>query len=87
MLRSLNVVCYAICKVNLAYLYSIISLLHTSVHMQFHAVLHVENPISSCANINLHVTRQGHWISPFGIVYTMQDLAMKACRTIHENDY
>ena len=55
--------------------------------MQYHAVLHVEDPISSLANIHLHVTRHGHWISPHGIVYTMRDLAMEATYTVHENDY
>ena len=47
-------------KVNLAYLYGITSLLHTCTH----AVLHVENPISYHANINVHVTRHGHKIRP-----------------------
>ena len=51
------------------------------------AVLHAENPISSCSNINLHVMRCGQWISPYGIVYMTQDVAMEASYTIHKNDY
>ena len=47
----------------------------------------VENSISSCANINLQVTRHGHWLLPCVIICTMQDLAMEACYTIHKNDY
>ena len=47
-------------KVNLAYLYGITSLLHTCTHV----VLHMENPISPRANINVHVTRHGHKIRP-----------------------
>ena len=80
---NVTVVRYAMCKVNLAYLYSIISLLHTCTHAVLYSTSH-GNPISSCANINLHVTRYEHWILPRGIVYTMQDLAMEACYTIHE---
>ena len=45
--------------------------------MWCHAVLHVENPISSRANINLHVMRHGHWISPHGIVYMTRDLVVE----------
>ena len=48
------------CKVNLVYLYGITSLLHTCTH----AILRVENPISPCANINVHMTRHGHKIQP-----------------------
>ena len=55
--------------------------------MQCHAVLDMENPISSRANISLHVMGHGHWILPCGMVYTMQDLAVEACCTIHKNDY
>ena len=29
-----------------------------------HAVLHMENPISPRANINVHVTKHGHKIRP-----------------------
>ena len=52
-----------------------------------HAVLHVENPISPCANINLHVMRHGHKILLRGIVYTIRDLAVEAFCTIDKNDY
>ena len=55
------------------------------VYMWCHAVFHMENPISSRGNINLNVTRYG--ILPRGIVYMMQDLAVKASYTTHENDY
>ena len=47
-------------KVNLAYLYGITSLVHTCTH----AVLHMENPISPCTNINVHMMRHGHKIRP-----------------------
>ena len=55
------------------------------VHMWCHAVLHVKNPISSCANINLHVTRRGH-LTTHGIVYMMRDLAVETYYTMHKND-
>ena len=83
MLRNVFVVRYSMRKGNLAYLYGITSLLH----MCTHAVLHVENPISPRTNINVHVTRHGYKILLRGIVYTMRDLAVEACCTIHENDY
>ena len=65
-------------KINLAYLSDKIHF-YTCVHA--HAVPYGTsrgNPISPYTNINLHVTRDGHWISPREIVYTMQDLAVKA---------
>ena len=55
--------------------------------MQFLEVLHAENPISFHANINLHMTRHGQWITPYGIVYMTQDVAMETSYTIHKNDY
>ena len=73
-------------KVNLAYLYGIISLLHTCTHVVPCSTSH-RNRISPHANINLlGVMRHGHWISPCGMVYTMRDLAMEACCTIQENN-
>ena len=72
-------------KVNLAYLYGITSLLHTCTHVVPCSTSH-GNPISPRADINSHVTRHGHWISPHVIVYTMQDLAMEACCTIMVTD-
>ena len=60
MLRNVLVVRYSMRKVNLAYLHGITSLLHTCTN----AVLHVENPISPRANINVHVTRHWHKIRP-----------------------
>ena len=51
------------CKVNLAYLYGTAYLefhFYMLVHVWCHAILHVENPVCSLANINLHVIGQGH---------------------------
>ena len=73
-------------KINLACLYGIISLLYTCTHAVPCSTSR-ENPISPRANINSHVTRHGHWISPHVIVHTMRDLAMEACCAIHKNDY
>ena len=35
----------------------------------------------------LNVGGRGQWISPHGIVYTTQDLAVETSYTIHKNDY
>ena len=80
------VVCYTMRKVNLAYLSGIISLPHTCTHAVPRSTPR-GNPISPRVNINLHMTRHGHWISPRGILYMMWDLAVEACCTIHKNDY
>ena len=55
------------------------------VLMWYYAVFHVGNLISSCGNKNLHVMRGG--ISPHGIVFTMQDLAVEVSYITRENDY
>ena len=86
-MQAQSTVRYSMRKGNLATCTVQFHKFHFSVHTRCHAVLHVENPISPRANINLHVTRHGYWISPRGIVYTTRDLSMEACCTIHENDY
>ena len=79
----MTVVCYTMRKVNMVLL--IYNFTSTHMYMWCQAVFHVENPISSYGKINLHLMRHG--ILPRGMVYTVQDLAMKASYTIHENDY
>ena len=55
------------------------------VHMWCHAVIHIKNPIFP-VEIEIYM-----WpdmgISPHGIVCMMQDLAIEASYTIHENYY
>ena len=77
-------------KVNLADLYGTTHLwfhFYTYVHMWYYAVLHKENPISSHVNMNVNVMNSEHWISSYGIVYMMQDLAMETSYTIHRSSY
>ena len=58
-------------KVNIANLYSTVSLLHVCTHVVPCSISQGQ----SCENINLHVMRHG--ILPHEIVYTTRDLAMK----------
>ena len=55
------------------------------VHMWWHAMFKMENPIFSRGNIDLHMTRCG--ILLHVIVYMIQDLYLKNSYTIHKNDY
>ena len=91
MLLNLLVVCDAMRKVNLANLYGTTHLyfrFYTHVHIWCNAVvLHLESPISSCANINLHVMSRGDLTMWNSFLDMRLTVTVEVSYTIHENNY